>query len=240
MAQSIELKAKARGGVGKGAARAVRRDNMVPGVIYGDKQPAEPIMLDYKAVHLQYLKGRFLTTVMELDVDGKKVRVIPRDIQLDPVRDFPLHVDFMRLGKGAILRVGVPVNFVGHDKSPGLKRGGVLNIVRREIEVYCPVDAIPESIMANLEGLDIGGSLHISAVTLPAGVKTVIQNRDFTIATVAGAKAEEEAKPAEAVAEGEAAPAEGEEGAAAAAKPDAAKAEGGEKAPEKAEKGGKK
>lgn len=199
MAQAIELKATTRAGVGKGAARAVRRDKRVPGIIYGDKQTAEPISLDYKDLTLQYQKGNFLSTVLEVNVDGKKQRVIPRQIQLDAVRDFPLHVDFMRLGVGAKLRVRVPVRFTNHDKSPGLKRGGVLNVVRHDIEVYCPAEAIPEHIIANLDGLEIGSSLHISAMTLPDGVRPVIQNRDFTVATVAGSKADDE-KAAETVA----------------------------------------
>lgn len=229
MAQSIELKASARSGVGTGAARAVRRLNKVPGIIYGDKQPAEPISLDYKDLHLQYLKGGFRSTVMNVSVDGKATRVIPREIQLDPVRDFPIHVDFQRLGPGAKIRVAVPMLFVDQDKSPGIKRGGVFNIVRREVEVICPADAIPEALTASLEGLEIGTSLHISSVTLPAGVRTAIQGRDFTIATIAGAKAaEEEAKPTAAAAATGAA-AEG-------AKADAGKADekaGGDKAGDK-------
>lgn len=202
MAQAIELKASARSGVGKGAARAVRRQSKVPGVIYGDKQPAEPISLDYKELHLQYLKGGFRSTVMNVNVDGKVIRVIPRDIQLDPVKDFPVHVDFQRLGPNAKIRVAVPMIFTEHEKSPGLKRGGVLNIVRREVEVICPADAIPEALTASLDGLEIGASLHISAVTLPPNVSPAIRNRDFTVATIAGAKAEEEARPATAGAEG--------------------------------------
>lgn len=217
MAQAIELKASARSGVGKGAARAVRRQSKVPGVIYGEKQPAEPISLDYKELHLQYLKGGFRSTVMNINVDGKVTRVIPRDIQLDPIKDLPLHVDFQRLGPGAKIRVAVPMIFVDQDKSPGLKRGGVFNIVRREVEVICPADAIPEALTASLDGLEIGASLHISAVTLPPNVTTAIRNRDFTIATIAGAKAEEEARPAAAA---------GAEGAAAASGGDAAKGDG--------------
>ena len=222
MAQSIELKASARSGVGKGAARAVRRLNQVPGVIYGDKQPAQPISIDYKELHLQYLKGGFRSTVMTVNVDGKVTRVIPRDIQFDRIRDFPIHVDFQRLGPGATIRVAVPMIFVDQDKSPGIKRGGVFNIVRREVEVICPADAIPESLTASLDGLEIGGSLHISSVALPPGVKTAIQNRDFTIATIAGAKAEEEVKPTPGAAGAEA-------GAAAAAGAEGAKGEAGKK-----------
>lgn len=233
MAQSIELKASARSGVGKGAARAVRRQDRVPAVIYGDKQPAEPISLDFKELQLQYLKGGFRSTVMTVNVDGKVTRVIPRDIQFDPVRDLPIHVDFQRLGPGATIRVAVPMIFVDQDKSPGIKRGGVFNIVRREVEVICPADAIPDSLTASLDGLEIGTSLHISSVKLPPGVKTVIQNRDFTIATIAGAKAEDEAKPA-AGAEAAAAPGD-------AAKADAAKkADAGKDDKAGGDKGGKK
>jgi large subunit ribosomal protein L25 len=217
MAQSVELKASVRGGVGKGAARAVRRENKVPGVVYGDAQAPEAVSLNFKELVLQYQKGNFLSTVLDLDIEGRKLRVIPRDIQLDPVRDFPLHVDFMRLGKGARIRVRVPVIFANQDKSPGIKRGGVLNVVRHDIEVYCPAEAIPESIVASIEGMEIGQSLHISAVTLPANVRTVIQNRDFTVATIAGAKAEEEAPAAEAAAAATPAAAEGDAKAAEAA-----------------------
>ena len=232
MAQSIELKASARSGVGKGAARAVRRQNQVPGVIYGEKLPAEPISRDYKELHLQYLKGGFRSTVMNVNVDGKVTRVIPRDIQMDKVRDFPIHVDFQRLGPGATIRVAVPMIFVDHEKAPGIKRGGIFNSVRREVEVICPADAIPESLIASLDGLEIGTSLHISAVKLPEGVRTVIRNRDFTVATIAGAKADDEAKPTVGA---EAAAAAGD-----AAKPDAAKA-GAAKAGGKAgDKAGKK
>ena len=239
MAQSIELKASARSGVGKGAARAVRRLNQVPGVIYGDKQPAQPISIDYKELHLQYLKGGFRSTVMTVNVDGKATRVIPRDIQFDRIRDFPIHVDFQRLGPGATIRVAVPMIFVDQDKSPGIKRGGVFNIVRREVEVICPADAIPESLTASLDGLEIGSSLHISSVALPPGVKTAIQNRDFTIATIAGAKAEEEVKPTPGAAGAEAgAAAAGAEGAKAEGGKSADAAKGGDKAG--GDKGGKK
>ena len=143
--------------------------------------------------------------------------MIPREIQLDPVKDLPLHVDFQRVGAGARIRVNVPVRFINEALSPGLKRGGVLNIVRHEVEVTCPADAIPEYFEFNLEGLEIGRSIHISAIKMPEGVKPTILNRDFTVATVAGHKIEEEPTPGAEVAAAEgAAPAEGEEGAAAA------------------------
>jgi len=219
MAQPTELKATARARAGKGAARAVRREGKVPGVIYGDGMPAQPIAMVYKDIWLQTQKSNFLSTIFELDVEGSKTRVIPRDVQLDVVRDLPIHVDFQRVGKGSRLRVGVPVKFANEAASPGLKRGGVLNIVRRTVEFYCPPDAIPEFITVDLTGTDIGHSVHISAVKLPEGVTPVIRDRDFTVATIAGAVVEKEpetattAVAAEGAAGAEGAAAAGAEGA---------------------------
>ena len=236
MSELISLKATARPRAGKGAARQARREGNVPAVIYGDQKTPETINLEYNALWKQVLKGQFTSTAFELDVEGKKHIVLARDVQLDPVRDIPLHVDFQRVGKDGIIRVAIPVHFVHEALSPGLKRGGVLNIVRHDIEVTCPADAIPDQFEVNLEGLEIGRSVHISAVKLPEGVKPTILNRDFTICTVAGHKIEEEPTPgAEAAAVEGAAPAEGEEGAPAAegdAKAAAGKeAAGGAKAP---------
>ncbi len=202
MAENIELKASARDRVGKGAARATRREGLIPAVIYGDKKPPEPISLPYKEVWQQVQTGLFLSTVYVIDLGGKKTRVLPRDIQFDPIRDFPLHVDFLRVSKEAKITVEVPVHFINETESPGLKRGGVLNIVRHTIEMLCPVDSIPEAISVDLTGLDIGDSLHISSVKLPQDVVPTITDRDFTVVTIAGAGggAEEEEK------------AEGEEG----------------------------
>ena len=216
MAQSIELKATARDKVGKGAAKNVRRTGLVPAVVYGDKRPAEPINVAYGDVWQHYKNGRFLATVFNLDVGGVKQQVLPRDVQLDPVKDFIIHVDFQRIAKDAVIRVAIPVNFHNHEKSPGLKRGGVLNIVRYEIELFVPADAIPDHLDVDLTGLEIGDSVHISAIKLPPNTKPAITDRDFTVATIAGAKAEEaEVKPeVAAAAEGEAAA----EGAAAGAK----------------------
>jgi len=172
--------------------------------------------------------------VFDLDVGGKKARVIPREVQLDPVKDIPIHVDFQRIGAGARIRVNVPVRFANESLSPGLKRGGVLNVVRHEIEVTCPAEAIPDYFEFNLEGLEIGRSIHISAIKLPEGVTPTILNRDFTVATIAGHKIEEEPTPgAEAAAVEGAVPAEGEEGAPAAE----AAAEGKEGAAAKAPAG---
>jgi len=201
MAELIELKATARPRAGKGAARQCRRDQKVPAVIYGDAKPAETINLDYNELWKQVLKGHFTSTVFNVKVDGKSHRVIPRDVQFDPVKDLPIHVDLLRIGKDGVIRVAVPVKFANEALSPGLKRGGVLNIVRHDVEVYCPYDRIPASFEVNLEGMQIGRSIHISAITMPDGVRPVIQGRDFTIATIAGAvKVEEEAPAAEAAA----------------------------------------
>ena len=232
--QSSEIKAQARARSGKGGARAVRREDRVPGVVYGDGGKPENISVNGRELNVIVGRGKFLSTVFDLDIDGKKARVIPRDIQLDPVKDWPIHVDFQRVGAGARIRVDVPVRFINEGLSPGLKRGGVLNIVRHEIEVTCPADAIPDYFEFNLEGLEIGRSVHISAIKLPEGVKPTIQNRDFTVATVAGHKIEEEAAPGAetAIAEG-AAPSEGAEPAAADgdAKAPAGKEAAGAKAP---------
>ncbi len=202
--ETYELKAEARERVGKGSARSVRRDGRVPAVIYGDKQPPIAITLPYKELFYKIHGGGFMTTIATIDLGGKKVQVLPKDYQLDPVRDFPLHVDFLRIGKDTVVTVEVPVHFVNEEKSPGLKRGGVLNIVRHEIEFTCPATAIPDAITLDLTGLDIGDSVHISAITLPEGVKPTIADRDFTIATIAAPavlKAEDEEAPE--VAEGE-------------------------------------
>jgi len=197
-----QLKASARERVGKGAARAVRRQGRIPAVIYGLGEAPQPISLDFNETKRLIFAGGFLTTVFEIDVDGKKTRAIPRDYQLDPVKDMPLHVDFLRVTQDATVNVEVPVHFFNHEASPGLKRGGTLNVVRHTVELIVPVDAIPDSIDVDLTGREIGDSIHISAVKLPAGVKPVIQDRDFTIATLvapSGLVAEEaEAAAAEA------------------------------------------
>ncbi len=203
---TYELKAEARELVGKGSAREVRRNGKVPAVIYGDKQPPLAISLPYKEVFYKIHGGGFLTTVATIDLNGQKIRVLPKDYQLDPVRDFPMHVDFLRVSKNTEVNVQVPVHFINQEQSPGLKRGGTLNIVRHEVEFHCPADAIPEFITVDLAGSEIGDSIHISAVELPAGVKPVISDRDFTIATIAGsaaARSEEDAAAGEPAAETE-------------------------------------
>ncbi|MEJ6783922.1 50S ribosomal protein L25/general stress protein Ctc [Aminobacter sp. Piv2-1] len=189
MSETYELKAEARELVGKGSAREVRRNGKVPAVIYGDKQPPLAIALSYKDIFYKIHGGGFLTTVATIDVDGKKIKVLPKDYQLDPVRDFPMHVDFLRVGANTEVNVQVPVHFINEEKSPGIKRGGTLNIVRHEVELHCPANAIPEFITVDLDGTDIGDSIHISAVKLPKGAKPIISDRDFTIATIAGTSA---------------------------------------------------
>ena len=189
MAEMVEMKAARRDTTGSAAARKMRKAELVPAILYGGNEDAMNITVERKAVWRQLETGHFLSTVYMLDLDGKKVRVIPRDIQLDVVRDFPLHVDFMRVSKSSRIDVEVLVHFVDEDKSPGLKRGGALNIVRHTVELSCPADAIPASIEFSLAGLDIGDSIHISAVTLPANVTSTITDRDFTIATIAASSA---------------------------------------------------
>jgi large subunit ribosomal protein L25 len=193
MSELIPLKASARPRAGNGAARQARREGNVPAVIYGDNKTPETIALEYNMLWKQVLKGHFTSTAFELDVDGKKHIVLARDVQVDPVRDTPLHVDFLRVGKDGVIRVAIPVRFANELLSPGLKRGGVLNIVRHEVEVFCPFDKIPQFFEFDLTGLEIGKSIHISALKMPDGVSPVIKNRDFTVATIAGAlKAEVE------------------------------------------------
>ena len=188
MAEASSISASARAKGGKGAARAVRREGKVPAVIYGgDVAVPDLVAMDANEVSKLIHRGRFLSTVIEIDVDGKKTRAIPRDVQLDPVKDTPVHVDFQRIGGDNRVRVRVPMRYINEALSPGLKRGGVLNIVRREVEVWAPADRIPDHFEASLEGLEIGRSVHISAVALPEGVHPVIRDRDFTVATIAGA-----------------------------------------------------
>ncbi|MGE3145397.1 MAG: 50S ribosomal protein L25/general stress protein Ctc [Pseudorhodoplanes sp.] len=183
MATVLELKATARPKAGKGAARAVRREGRVPGVIYGDKKPPLAISLDHKELNQRIYAGHFLTTLYDIEIDGSKHRVIPRDFQLDPIKDHPVHVDFMRLGEGAKIRVNVPVHVFGTEKSPGIKRGGAVNIVTHAIEVICPPESIPQSIDVDVSGLEINYSKHLSDIALPDNVKVVARG-DITLVTI--------------------------------------------------------
>ncbi len=182
----VEIEATARPRAGKGAARAVRREGKIPAVIYGDKKEPETIALDRPTLAKLLNKGGFLSSVFNIKVDGRSNRVLPRDIQFDPVKDLPIHVDFQRVPGDGTIRVSVPVVFLNEETCPGLKRGGVLNIVRHEVEVNCPADAIPAQLEIDLGEADIGDSIHISAVPLPNGVTPTITDRDFTVVTLAG------------------------------------------------------
>lgn len=197
MSEIKQIKAVARDRAGKGAARAVRRQGQVPAVIYGAGQPAETIALDFNQTKQLIFAGHFLTTIFEIDVDGKKTRAIPRDYQLDPVKDFPVHVDFLRLAKGQAIKVVVPVHVTGQDKCPGVKRGGTLQIVEHSVELLVPSDAIPDFIEASVADLDIGSSVHIADVKLPKGAKaTSAENLTLVTVVAPSGMKEEEAAPA--------------------------------------------
>ena len=183
MATVIELKATERPKAGKGAARAVRREGRVPGVIYGDNKPPVSIALDFKELKLKIYAGHFMTTVCNLDVDGTKHRVIARDFQLDPIMDNPMHVDFLRLGQGAQVRVRVPIHVINADQAPGIKRGGTVNIVTHTISVQVSADEIPQAFEVDLAGLDINYSRHLSDIKVPENVK-VLEQGDITLVTI--------------------------------------------------------
>lgn len=193
MSQStVELTATVRDRVGKGAARQTRREGKLPAVIYGDKKEPEAIALDANEVWKQYLKGGFTSKVFKVTVGKEDRLVVAREMQLHPVKDTPLHVDFLRVGADGLIRVKVPVKFINDALSPGLKRGGALNVVRYNIEVWCPYDKIPPAFVVDLDGVAIGTSIHISDIDVPDGVKPTIQDRDFTVATITGRVAKEE------------------------------------------------
>jgi len=179
------LSAELRERAGKGPARTTRRAGRIPGVIYGNKESPTLISVDPKALDREIHNTGFYTTLFDLQIDGKAHRVLPRDVQFDPVSDRAIHADFMRVTDTTRVRVHVPVSFKNEGLSPGIKRGGVLNIVRHEIDVFCEAANIPHSIVVDVEGYDIGDSMHISMVKLPPGVKPAIADRDFTIATIA-------------------------------------------------------
>ena len=219
MATVEELKATARPSVGKGAARAERRAGRVPGVIYGNNQPPLPISVENRELRQRILAGRFLTTIYDIELDGRKHRVIPRDFHLDPVRDFPVHVDFMRLGEGATIRISVPLHVERADFSPGVKRGGTVNIVTHAIDLECSAENIPQFLEADVGELEIGHSLHLSDIKLPTGVKALTRE-EVTLVTIvppSGYAEEQKAAAAAAAEAGAAAPAAGAAPAAAAA-----------------------
>jgi large subunit ribosomal protein L25 len=183
MSETLKLSAEMRERAGKGASRAVRLTGRVPAVIYGNKLAPVTIHVEEKALVKHLHTGHFMNSVVELELGGAVERTLPRDVQFHPVTDRPIHVDFYRLAANAVIHVMVPVHFVDEDKSVGMKKGAVLNVVRHEVELTCPADSIPDQLNVSVAGKDVGDSIHISSVTLPAGVKPVI-DRDFTIATL--------------------------------------------------------
>jgi len=223
MSDEFILKAESRERVGKGSSRALRRSGQIPAIIYGEKETPLAIAVPYKPVFLQIHAGGFMTKIMTIDYNGQKITVLPRDYQLDVIKDMPIHVDFLRISEKSRVTVEIPVHYINQEECAGLTAGGVLNIVRHAIELEVPATAIPESITVDIAALEIGDSVHISDVNLPPKAELTIKDLDFTLATIAAPEEEEEETPAE----GEAA-----EGAEAAAKP----AEGEEKKEEAKEK----
>ena len=184
MSDALTLPAERRERAGKGASRELRRNGRVPAVISGGKEEPLAIHVEAKELARQLNTGHFMNSIVMVEVGGKTVRAIPKDVAVHPVSDRPTHVDFLRLAKDAKIQVAVPVVFVNEDDSPGLKKGGVLNVVRHELELVCESDKIPDDIQLDVTGLDIGDSIHISHVALPEGSVSAITDRDFTIATV--------------------------------------------------------
>ncbi len=202
MSDVLTLAAEARDRAGKGASRAVRREGRVPCVIYGNKEAAVAIHVEEKLLTKMLHTGHFMNSVVEITLDGTTHRTLPRDVQFHPVSDRPIHVDFLRVSGDSLITVNVPVRFENEGASPGLKRGGVLNVVRHEVEIKCPADSIPDDIVVDVTGFEVGDSIHVSVVKLPKGVSTVI-DRDFTIATIvapSGMKSQEDAGEGEAAA----------------------------------------
>ena len=201
------LKAIKRNNLTSGSNNKLRADGLVPAILYGGKDPNQNISVSKKEISGLVKSETFLSKVLELDLDGKKERVIPRDVSFHVVSEEPIHIDFMRIVSGKKIILEIPVKFINHPESPGLKRGGVLNIVRRKVELRCPAETIPNEIIVDLTGTDIGTSIKISSVKLPDNVKPTITDRDFVVATIAAPTViKEPEKPAEET------PAEGADG----------------------------
>lgn len=195
MSEQLTLSAETRDRAGKGASRAMRREGRVPAVVYGNREEPLAIHVEEKALMKMLSTGHFMNSVVMIDHPGGQARTLPKDVQFHPVTDRPLHVDFLRISEHSKVHVNVPIRFTGEETSRGLKRGGVLNAVRHELELICDAAEIPDEIEIDLSKLDIGDSLHISAVALPRGTESAISDRDFTIATIvppSGMKAEAE------------------------------------------------
>ena len=197
MSEQLTLSAELRERAGKGASRAIRRQGRVPAVIYGDRQEPVSIHVEEKALMKALSTGHFMNAIAMIDVGKDKVRTLPKDVQFHPVTDRPLHVDFLRVGEHSTVTVQVPVHFVNDEAAPGIKRGGVLNVVRHDLELVCDAASIPEEVVIDLAGYDIGDSIHISSVKLPEGSRSAIEDRDFTIATLVAPSAMKQAEAAE-------------------------------------------
>lgn len=184
MSEQLTLPAETRDRAGKGASRALRREGRVPAVVYGANQEPLSIHVEEKLLAKMLSTGHFMNSVVMIDAGGQQTRTLPKDVQFHPVTSRPVHVDFFRIGEHSKVTVAVPVRFTDEEKSPGVKRGAVLNVVRHELELVCDAAEIPDEIVISLNGLDVGGSIHISDVQLPQGATSAITDRDFTIATV--------------------------------------------------------
>ncbi|MGB3378368.1 MAG: 50S ribosomal protein L25/general stress protein Ctc [Allopontixanthobacter sediminis] len=184
MSEALTLPAETRERAGKGASRALRREGRVPAVIYGGGEDPAPIHVEAKELNRQLGTGHFMNSIVMIEVGGKSVRTLPKDVAFHPVNDQPLHVDFFRLSKDSKIEVSIPVVFINEEASPGLKKGGVLNVVRHDLELVCESDKIPDEIHIDVTGLEVGDSIHISNVELPEGSVSAITDRDFTIATI--------------------------------------------------------
>ena len=204
MSDQLTLTAETRERGGKGASRDLRRNGRVPAVVYGGKEEPLMIHVEEKLLMKQLMTGHFMNSVVMIEVDGKQVRTLPKDVAFHPVKDRPIHADFLRITKDAKVTVAVPVVFINEEASPGLKRGGVLNVVRHELELICDADKMPDDIQIDVTGFDVGDSIHISSVTLPKGSESAITDRDFTIATIVAPSAMK-SNAGDTAAEGEAA-----------------------------------
>ena len=225
----------------KGEINSLRQKGEVPAIVYGGTEENQKISLSKKQVQYLIDQENFLSKIISVKIDDKSINVLPRDVSFDPISDDPIHIDFLRIVKGAKVILEIPVKFINNENSPGLKRGGVLNIVRRDVELICPTENIPTELVVDLDGLEIGTSIKISSINLPENVKPTIQGRDFVIATVAAPTVfKEPEKPAEAEAAEGTEEAEGAEGAAEASTEEAgekpAEAEKGKEEPKKEEK----
>ena len=197
MSDALTLPAETRERAGKGASRALRREGRVPAVIYGGKEEPTLIHVEAKELVKQLGTGHFMNSIVTIELGGEKIKTLPKDVSLHPVNDRPEHVDFFRMVKGGKIEVQVPVVFTNQEKSPGLKKGGVLNVVRHELELVCENDKIPGEIEIDVAGKEVGDSIHISEVTLPAGSESAITDRDFTIATLVAPSALKKSEGAE-------------------------------------------